>query len=166
MKNTLAPLLVIVLLAGPTGLQAQPSARKSAPKSLRHGKNQAPVTITTRFGDRDGSVTIRFDTAVEDAVVAVRGLDGMTVDSATTAVGTSFQKGEKLTLDLTYTPGEGRSHLAVSVDGAFRGRRMSAVHTFAFGKPSAAQLKAKDKEVMVNSDGQRLRLLPAGKNNP
>ena len=123
-------------------------------------KSKAPVTVTTVFGMGKATVTLRFDQAAEKATIGIRGLDGLQVASVPPVDKTSFAKGEVLTLEVPFTPGPGRSHLAVDIEGTFRGQRRMAVQTFAVGHPSAEQMKASEGKILTTPDGQRLKVMP------
>lgn len=133
---------------------------KAAAKAPR-AKSKAPVTVTTVFGEGTATVTLRFEQAVEGAAIGVRGLDGAQVEAPPPLERTSFARGEVVTLEVPFTPGSGRSHLAVDIEGTFRGQHRMAVQTFAFGKPSPEQLKASSPGTVVTTEGgQRLKLMP------
>jgi hypothetical protein len=134
--------------------------KKAPAKGVTLHKSKVPITVTTVFGAGKATVTLRFDQAVEEAVIGMRGLDGLHVTSQPLVDKTSFTKGEILTLDVPFTPGPGRSHLVVDLEGKFRGQRRMAVQTFAVGDLSAEQLKAAEGTILTTTDGQRLKVLP------
>ena len=134
--------------------------KKAASKSAPSHKSKVPVTVTTVFGDGKAKVTLRFDQAVEEAVIGVRGLDGLQVASVPPVEKTSFAKGEVLSMEVSYTPGSGRSNLAVDIEGKFRGQHRMGVQTFAVGKPSAEQLKASQSNILTTTGGQRVKVMP------
>lgn len=123
-------------------------------------KSKVPVTVTTVFGAGKAAVSLRFDQAVEDATIGIRGLDGLQVVSVPPIEKTRFAKGERLTLEVPFTPGPGRSHLAVDIEGTFRGQRRMAVQTFALGTPSAEQLKAAEGSPLTTTTGLRIKVMP------
>lgn len=134
--------------------------KKIPAKAAPIHKSKAPVTVTTVFGEGKATVTLRFTQAVEEAAIRIRGLDGLQVGNVPPVEKTSFAKGETLTLEVPFTPGPGRSHLAVDIEGKFRGQRRLAVQTFAIGKPSAEQLKASQGNVLTTAGGQRIKVMP------
>jgi hypothetical protein len=126
-------------------------------------KSKAPVTATTVFGEGKATITLRFTEAAEEAAIGVRGLDGLEVASVPPIEKTSFAKGEVLVLEVPISPGPGRSHLAVDIEGKFRGQRRLAVQTFAVGKPSPEQIKASAGKSFTTAGGQRIKLMPIKK---
>ena len=146
------------LLLAPSGSAVPP--KKAATKAAPIHKSKAPVTVTTAFGEGKATVTLRFDQAVEEAVIGVRGLDGLQVTSVPPVEKTSFAKGEILTLVVPFTPGPGRSHLAVDIEGTFRGQHRMAVQTFAVGTPTAEQTKASERHILTTPEGQRIKVMP------
>ncbi|HEY3401661.1 MAG TPA: hypothetical protein VGK03_13625 [Geothrix sp.] len=134
--------------------------RKPQTKAAPIHKSKVPVTVTAVFGEGKATVKLRFDQAVEEAVIGIRGLDGLQVANVPPQEKATFAKGEILTLEMYCTPGPGRSQLAVDIEGRFRGQRRMAVQTFAVGKPSAEQLKAAEGTVVTTPEGQRLKVMP------
>lgn len=150
-----ALLLAACFLAIPAG-----AITPKPPKASPSHKAKAPITVTTVFGEAKATITVRFDQAVEDAAIGVRGLDGLQVAAMPPVEKSSFARGEVLVLEVPFTPGPGLSHLAVDLEGRFRGQRRMAVQTFAVGKPSAEQLKAAQGKVLTLSGGQRIKVMP------
>ena len=133
---------------------------KAPTKAQPRHKSKVPVTVTSSFGEGQATVTLRFDQAVEGAVIGVRGLDGLQVTRVPPVERTGFAKGEVLTLVVPYTPGPGRSLLAVDIEGTFRGQHRMAVQTFAVGTPSAEQAKAAERHILTTPEGQRIKVMP------
>lgn len=131
------------------------------PKAAPIHKAKAPVSVTTVFGAGKATVTLRFEQAVEEAAIGIRGLDGLEVASVPPLEKSAFAKGEVVTFEVPITPGPGRSHLAVDIEGRFRGQRRLAVQTFAIGKPSPEQVKASQGRILTTSGGQRIKVMPA-----
>jgi hypothetical protein len=150
--------LASLLFAWP-GSAAPPAPKKPAKAAPSH-KSKLPVTVSTVFGEGKATVTLRFDQAVEEAAIGVRGLDGLQVAELPPLARTSFGKGEILTLEVPIAPGIGQSHLAVDILGRFRGQRRGGVQTFSIGKPSAEQLKAGSGNILVTDGGQRIKVMP------
>lgn len=124
-------------------------------------KMSAPVTVNADLKEDQARVTVRFDAPATDVKVNVFGVDGLVVKSSATPVdGSSFTQASTTTLDVAFTPGEGRSHLVVSVSGSFNGAQRTSVSSFAVGTPTAAQLKSPG-NVETGSDGQRVKIMPA-----
>ena len=149
--------LAALLVTLPTG-SAPPN--KPSTKAAPIHKSKVPVTVTTVFGAGKAIVTLRFDQAVTEAAIGLRGLDGLQVTSTPTIDKTSFIRGELLTLEVSFSPGPGRSHLAVDIEGRFRGQRRMGVQTFAVGTPSADQQKTTEGTLVTTTDGQRIKLMP------
>ena len=146
------------LLLAPSG---SPTPPKKAPvKAAPLHKSKVPVTVSTVFGTGKATVTLRFDQAVEEATIGIRGLDGLQVISVPPIDQTRFAKGERLTLEVPFTLGPGRSHLAVDIEGRFRGQHRMGVQTFAVGHPSAEQKKAAEDTILTTPEGQRLKVMP------
>ncbi len=133
---------------------------KAATKAAPTHKSKVPVTVTTVFGEGKASITLCFDQAVTEASIGVRGLDGLQVTRVPGIDKTSFSRGEILNLDVSFSPGPGRSHLAVDIEGRFRGQRRMGVQTFAVGSPSAEQQKRAEDTIVTTPEGQRLKLMP------
>jgi hypothetical protein len=162
---TAAAVLLFALpsLAGsPQGKTAPlPPAKKDASTQTFHGKPQAPVSVTARLAPGHATVTVRFLSAARDAAVEVRGVDGLTVTSASSLLaGARFGRGESVTFDVELTEPAGRSNLAVTVSATFGGSKRSTVATFAVGQPTAEQLKPSG-NVTTDSAGQRIKVMPA-----
>jgi hypothetical protein len=154
------PSLVVLLLAGACSSSAKsaPSAAATAPETA---KVSAPVSVDAQLGEGQARVTVRFDSPASDVKVNVYGLDGLVVKSAATPVdGSSFVKDAVAAFDVAFTPGAGRSHLAVAVSGSFQGGQRSSVSTFAVGTPSPEQQKSPG-NVITGQDGQRIKVMPA-----
>ena len=137
--------------------------RKAQSKAEPIHKSKVPVSVTMVFEAGKALVTLRFDQTVEEALIGIRGLDGLQVASVPPIEKTRFAKGETLTLVVPFTPGPGRSHLAVDIEGRFQGQHRMGVQTFAVGQPSAEQLKASEGDILTTSDGQRLKVMPVKK---
>lgn len=160
--NRIGIALASLLFTLPGFAQTPKTARpKKAPiKAALSHKSKVPVTITTVFKEGKAMVTLRFNQAVEEAVIGVRGLDGLQVANVPPVEETSFARGEVLSMEVSYTPGSGRSHLAVDIEGNFRGQHRMGVQTFSVGKPSAEQLKASQSNILTTTGGQRIKLMP------
>jgi hypothetical protein len=134
-----------------------------ASKHALEGKPTAPVTIRADLDAAAGTarVTVQFDAAASDVEIAVRGLDGLVISSpAAPLTAAAVPAGEVRTLDVSFTPGEGRSLLAVAVTGRFGGARRAGVTTFAMGEPTASQ-KARPGKTLTDAQGRRIKALPA-----
>ena len=153
------PSLAALLLAG-----ACTSPAKSATNTVtgaETAKASAPVTVDAQLGDGQAKVTVRFEAPASNVKVNVYGVDGLVVKSTETPVdGASFVKDAVTTFDVAFTPGAGRSHLAVAVSGSFQAGARSSVSTFAVGEPSLGQQKGPG-NVVTDEDGQRIKVMPA-----
>lgn len=152
------------LLLAPPALAAcagHASEKKATTARAEHGKPQAPVDVTAALDRGRATVTVRFHSAASEVAVDVHGVDGLTVTSAARPLsGGQFAAGESVSLEVAFTEGPGRSHLAVSVTGRFGAAARTAVASFAVGEPTAEQQKAAG-SVTTDSQGRRIKLLPA-----
>jgi hypothetical protein len=144
-------------------LAATPAVACAAPKGAAvRGKPRAPVTVEATLAAGTGTVTVRFDRAAIAVEVHVKGLDGLTVTSDPAPVKAErVVAGEVAAFDVTFTPGRGRSFLSVAVSGDFGGGRRAAIVSFPVGEKSAEQRKRVG-TVVEGSDGERVKILPAG----
>lgn len=141
---------------------AAPAPTKPAAAPAVAGKPSAPVTVDAQLEEKAGRVTVRFDAPASDVRVSVHGVDGMLVTSAPTPVeGGSFEQGASTAFDVAFTPGEGRSHLVVSVAGSFQGSPRMRIASFSVGKPTAQQRDSGARK-MTDSNGERVKLMPVG----
>jgi hypothetical protein len=141
---------------GPATAAKKPAVGLGAP-----GKPRAPVSIDAKLGADRATVTVRFHSPATAADVEVHGVDGLVVTSSATPLsGVRFARGEAVSFDVSFTPGPGQSHLAVSVTATSGGSRRSTVTSFAVGQPSAEQQKASG-EAATDSTGRRIKVLPA-----
>ncbi|AEI65720.1 hypothetical protein [Corallococcus macrosporus] len=124
-------------------------------------KAGAPVTVNAKLAEDQAQVSVRFDAPATDVQVSISGVDGLAVRSAATPVtGGSFVQDAVSEFDVEFTPGEGQSHLVVTVTGDFRGTHLSRVFSFAVGTPTAAQQKTEGTTV-TGDDGQPIKVLPS-----
>lgn len=153
-----ALLLAVPVLASP----ATPAkTKKDALTRTVHGKPQAPVSVTARLRPDGATLTVRFHSAASDVRLDVHGVEGLAVTSAANPLsGGRFARGEAVSFDVSFTPGPGRSLLAVGVSGRFGTATRSTVATFTIGEPSAEQRKASE-TATTDSTGQRVKILPA-----
>jgi hypothetical protein len=154
------PSLVTLLLAGACSSSAKPApdAAATAPETA---KVSAPVSVDAQLAEGQARVTVRFDSPASDVKVSIYGLDGLVVKSSATPVdGASFVKDAVTTFDVAFSPGVGRSHLAVAVSGSFKGGQRSSVSTFSVGTPTPEQQKTPG-NVVTGPDGQRIKVMPA-----
>ncbi len=159
--QTMKPILALAAAMVCFAIEPAPPAAPPKPrvKASPKGKPQPPIAVSSDLGGGKGTVTLVFGAPAEHATVSVRGLDGLTVTSVSPTDRTSFAKGERLSLDVTFTPGEGQSHLVVSVDCSLGGRRQGLVRTLALGKPGPAQLKAGGAGLLTTSEGERVKAM-------
>jgi hypothetical protein len=160
--NPLASAVVTAVLA--LTACAQPSAAPQPAAALPHGKPSAPVAVDAQLSGGSARVTVRFDGDAKDVRVEVHGADGLQVTSVATPVERAkFARGEVATFDVTFTPGPGRSYLAVAVSGKFHGAgHRASVASFAVGEPTAEQLQGPG-TVVESPDGERLHVVVPGK---
>ncbi len=151
------------LAASPAEKPAAAAGGKGAAAATRtfHGKAEAPVSVTTALRSGGATVTVRFLSAASDVAIEARGLDGLTLTSASPVLsGGRFARGESLAFDVTFTEGPGRSQLVVSVSGRFGPATRSAVAVFPIGQPTAEQQR-RSSTAATDSTGQRIKVLPA-----
>lgn len=157
--NRIATAASALLLALPA-LAADPGG-SSKGAGVPPGKPSAPVTVSARLASGRATVTVRFRSPASDVAIEVHGVDGLSVTSSPTPLaGGRFARGQSVTFDVDYTPGPGRSHLAVAVAGRFGTAVQRAVSSFAVGQPTAEQLKPAAPPV-TDSAGQRIKIMPA-----
>lgn len=159
MALAVLPGLVTLLLAGACTSPAKSAANTATGPET--AKASAPVTVNAELSDGQAKVTVRFEAPATNVKVSVYGVDGLVVKSAAMPVdGASFVKDAVATFDVAFTPGAGRSHLAVAVTGSFQGGERSSVSTFAIGAPSPEQQKGPG-TVVTGDDGQPIKVMPA-----
>ncbi|OJT22515.1 hypothetical protein BO221_22355 [Archangium sp. Cb G35] len=149
-------------------LAACSSSSKSTPSSTTdsepavQGKMQAPVVVNVQFEDSSSArITVRFDAPATGVRVEARGLDGLVViGRPTLAHNVNFPRDTTATYDVLFTPGAGRSHLAVSVSGEFKGAQLSRVATFAIGTPTDSQ-RSSNATKAEGAEGERIKVMPA-----
>ncbi|HEU4383429.1 MAG TPA: hypothetical protein VFR85_08005 [Anaeromyxobacteraceae bacterium] len=165
----IARFVATVLLAGLVACAPGPTppgpAAASAPVAVPAGaigKPTAPVEVEAALQPGAARLAFTFGADAADVTVRVSGLDGLRVTSAPVPVERrSYRRGERAAVDATFVPGEGQSHLVVSVEGTFGGRHMTAVRSFAVGTRSPAQEEKARAGVVTDEKGERLHLLPA-----
>jgi len=164
MNRTLVLLVSLAALAGCThaqGTTTEPSAAPAGPGSGDTQKTSAPVEVTAELGRGTAKVQVRFDAPGSNVRVDVKGVDGLVVSSAATPVSeATVKQAEVRALDVAFAPGQGRSHLVVSVAGVFGGASLNRVVSFAVGEPTAAQ-RTSPGTVITGSDGERVKVQPA-----
>jgi hypothetical protein len=158
----LALTLTLALAAAASAVSACARQASAAPQTsdpASRGKPTAPVTIEGRLAEGTGRVTVRFDADAKGVRIEVHGAEGLAVTSAATPVEKrTFARGETAAFDVAFTPGPGRSYLAVNVTGKFHGAgRRAAVASFPVGEPTAEQRKAGG--TVMESDGERIKVV-------
>ncbi|HET8538892.1 MAG TPA: hypothetical protein VFL83_03365 [Anaeromyxobacter sp.] len=146
------------------GCARSPAADPQPAPGAPRGKPSAPASVTAQLSSGSARVTVRFDADATDVRVDVRGAGGLAVrDGALPVDGASFARGEATTFDVSFTPGPGRSHLAVAVSGTFAGAgRRATVASFAVGEPTPDQRSAGG-TVVEGEDGERIKVVGSGK---
>ncbi len=147
-------------LASAAGCARQAPASPEPAAAPVRGKPSAPVAIDARLADGTARVSVRFEADAKDVRIDVRGAGGLAVTGGARPVErASFARGESAAFDVTFTPGPGRSHLVVGVEGKFHGGgRRAAVASFAVGDPTPEQL-APGGTVVEGADGERLEVV-------
>jgi hypothetical protein len=161
-RTALAVLAFALTAAGACTRPAPAGPHASAGPVL--GKPSAPVAVDARLTAGSANVTVRFDADAKDVRIAVHGAGGLRVTSDATPVAhRSFARGETAAFDVAFTPGPGRSSLAVVVGGKFHGAgKRATVASFAVGEPTKEQQDA-DGAVVESSDGERLKVVVPGR---
>ena len=151
-------LLTLLLVACTPTSKAAPSSNNE-PEAT---KVTAPVAVDAQLGDGQAHVTVRFSAPANNVQINVHGVDGLVVKSAGTPVdGATFTESSVTSFDVAFTPGPGRSHLVVAVNGSFRGAQRSSVSSFAVGTPSPEQQQSVGNTV-TDDKGQTIKIMPAG----
>ncbi|WP_224245380.1 hypothetical protein [Hyalangium gracile] len=159
-RMALAVLSSLTLLSSAACSSSAPAAPNSTSQH-ETAKVSAPVAVKADLQGDQARVTVRFDAAATGVKINVHGADGLVVKSAATPVDNSnFTQGSETTFDVAFTPGTGRSHLVVAVDGTFKGSHRTSVSSFAIGTPSPEQQRASGTAV-TGDDGQRVKIMPA-----
>lgn len=161
MNRTLA-IVAAALAAGCTHQAPAPSAPATAAREGDTQKVSAPVEVTAELGRASAKLQVRFDAPGSEVQVDVKGVDGLVVAGpASPVVEATVKQGETRALDVAFSaPGQGRSHLVVSVSGRFHGAKVIRVVSFAVGEPTAAQ-RSSPGTVITGSDGERVKVQPA-----
>jgi hypothetical protein len=164
-RIALAFTTALLAIGGVAGC-ARPALRDPEPTTPApaRGKPGAPVSIDARLAAGAARVTVRFDADARDVRIDVHGAAGLAVTSGATPVAhASFARGEATSFDVAFTPGAGRSYLAVGVAGKFHGGgKRAAVASFAVGDPTPEQLEAGG-TVVEGADGERLKVVVPGR---
>lgn len=154
--SSLAAALVAVLFALPV-LAGGPAHKANG--EITKKKTSAPVTIDAQLEGGAGNVSVFFAAAGTDVEISVKGVDGLTVTSAPVPVSRAgFAKGETASFAVTYSPGQGRSHVVVTVSGRFDGAKRATVASYAIGRQSAGQQKRVGS--IMQFERQRIKVMP------
>jgi hypothetical protein len=153
----LSSLAVLALVAC-----ASEPARPPAATPPVQGKAGAPVQISATAAATAAEVRVLFEVAGTDVSIEVRGVDGLRVTGPAQPVrGASYPAGGVATLSVPYTAPSGESNLVVTVQGRFGNAVSSRVASFTVGSPSPQQLKQSQQGVGTDSQGERVRVVPA-----
>ena len=122
------------------------------------GKPTAPVEVKAELAANGAKLTVKFESDSTDVKIAVSGVDGLVVQSEPVIIekGT-FSKGDTTSSNVTFTPGQGRSQLVVSVSGNFNGASRARVASFTIGDGPLPQ----NGEVMTTDDGEKVKVMPS-----
>jgi hypothetical protein len=138
---------------------AEPTQNKVAAPKTAQGKVMAPVEVQAQLRDGSARIILDFQAPAGDVRVDVHGVDGLVVTNEPKLLGSSFDRGDATSFDVTFTPGAGRSHLVVAVTGSFQGSTLSRVASFAVGSPTVEQQKSSNTPT-TDSNGQRIKVMP------
>ncbi len=125
------------------------------------GKPAAPIRIEADISSSSATVTVVFAADGRDINVNVRGVEGLTLQSAAALSRTSVQAGESLALPLTYSE-NASGMLSVVVTGTFASGPMSRVSAFPVGNMNAlnkTQTRMVEEPEVRIIDGIRSRVL-------
>jgi len=118
------------------------------------GKTVAPIDLQAELKQSEALVTLRLEDDASELEFTAWGLDGLVVRASTTTFKPKVSKrGEHQTFAIPLTPGPGRSTLAISVSGTFRGSRLQRVATFAIGEAPPPKGEA----VIITDQGEVLK---------
>jgi hypothetical protein len=157
--------LAVTVAALALGACARPPAAAAPPPAgAPAGKPTAPVAVTADLSAGAAHVTVRFDADAKDVRIAAFGAGGLEVTSAEVlADGASFARGEAASFDVAFTPGPGRSTLAIAVSGKFHGAgKRTRTASFPVGEPTPEQLRGPG-TVVEGPDGDRIQVVVPGK---
>jgi hypothetical protein len=162
MRLGAAYLVAALLLAAPAaGLADGRQEPQRMAASVKTGKPAAPVEIAASFDGDHARVEVGFLAAASTVTVGVRGLDGLVVTSEATPISGAFAKGTRAAATVKLTVPPGQSNLVVTVSGVFAGVRTTRTATFTLGRPTPAQAEQPSTGVKVEPSGERLKELPA-----
>src|SRR6478609_7495394 len=144
------------------GVAQKDAAKTSQPAQAEPiGKPQAPVQIAAEVGDGVAQVSVRFEQDGTGVSIHASGADGLSVRGVTIlASGRTVTAGEVARFEVPFTPGPGRSVLALTISGDFGGGPRSTVRSFQVGKPNAEQAK-KAQDGVTQIGGENVKLVPA-----
>ncbi|MDI1479720.1 hypothetical protein [Polyangium sp. y55x31] len=126
---------------------------------VRTQKPGAPVKVEGRLAGSSAVLTVDFEEAASDVTVEVWGVDGLVVTSAKEPVqNRQFGRGDKASVEVSFTAPATRADLAVRVRGTFEGRVRERVQSFTVnaGAPSLTQPPG---EIRTGPDGKPVRVM-------
>lgn len=131
-------------------------SKASAPRPVE-GKPRAPVAVEAALSADAAKLTVRFLAAGTQVSVTAAGLDGLALRTPEALLTeATVAEGEVRALEVAFTPGPGRSTLAVNVSGRFRGQPQARVVTFAVGDGPLPS----DGAELRTDDGDAVKLMP------
>jgi hypothetical protein len=149
---------VLVVLLSLSACTTPTSVSSPAPTK---GKPSAPVEVSAELSPKSARLTVKFESDAQDVDIVASGVDGLVVEGQGVLVKKgAFARGEAKSFEVAFTPGPGRSTLAVSVSGSFNGASRARVASFGVG---TGPLPESPGEVMTTDDGERVKVLPAAK---
>lgn len=142
--RTLA-LSVVVLV---TACCTTPTQKITAADTAKPG---APSELSSKLGNGQADVSIRFGAEGLISSVTVNGIDGVIVTSSSELLSnTKVSNGESRSFDVRFT---GQGHLVFTVNGTFGGAQKSRVHSVKIG--DAVQQNG---TVQVTDDGDVVKV--------
>ncbi|MDC3961207.1 hypothetical protein [Polyangium jinanense] len=126
---------------------------------VRTQKPGAPVKVEGRLASSSAVLTIDFEESASEVSVEVWGVDGLVVTSAKEPVqNREFGRGEKASVEVSFTAPATRADLAVRVRGTFDGRVRERVQSFTVNA-EAPSLTQPPGEVRMGPDGRPVRVM-------
>ncbi|EYF01235.1 hypothetical protein [Chondromyces apiculatus] len=140
----------------------QPDPVPPPPDPHVTAKVQAPVDITAEPTASTASIAILFRADATDVTVSVWGADGLVLHAppaSTPNPARTARAGERVPLQVSYTPPATAATLAVQVTGTFGARRLSSVRSFTVGRGDPPPAATAAGELSTDSKGRPIRVM-------
>ena len=143
---------------------AEKSSSKEAVPSTKGGstaKLAAPVDVKASIFSDSATLEVQFNAVAEDVKVRVWGTDGLEVKNGEPQNKTTrYERGQTMTLEVSFEAPENECNLAIGVSGEFRGQRERVVRSFTV-KGSKDASEQKPAEVQLDDKGRKIHVLKA-----